>query len=64
MSDRKTITVPEAGKQLGIGRSAAYEAAKRGEIPTVKIGRRMLVPRDAVDHMLSRAMVHQADPQQ
>jgi len=56
MADRKTITVPEAGEQLGLGRNAAYEAAKRGEIPVVRIGRRMLVPRDAIDRMLQRAM--------
>lgn len=62
MSDRKTITVPEAGEQLGLGRNAAYEAAKRGEIPTVKIGRRLLVPRDAVDRILQRAMEPQPQP--
>ena len=35
---------PETGKQLGLGRDATYEAAKRGEIPTVQIGRKKLVP--------------------
>jgi len=55
MSNRKTITVPEAGEQLGLGRNAAYEAAKRGEIPTVRIGRRLLVPRDAIDRLLEQA---------
>jgi excisionase family DNA binding protein len=53
---RKTKTVPEVAAELGIGRNAAYEAVKRGEIPTVKIGRRLLVPRDAVDRILQRAM--------
>ena len=39
------MTVPKAGKAYyGIGRSASYEAARRGEIPTVKIGRKLLVP--------------------
>ncbi len=52
---RKTITVPEAGAQLGLGRNSAYEAVKRGEIPTVRIGRRLLVPRNAVDQILARA---------
>lgn len=60
---RRTITVPEAGEQLGIGRNAAYEAAKRGEIPTVRIGRRLLVPREAVDRLLQRAMEHAPEPQ-
>lgn len=44
ISGRYAITVPEAGKMLGLGRAAAYAAAKRGEIPVLRIGRRMLVP--------------------
>lgn len=50
--ERKTVTVEEAGKQLGIGRNAAYEAARRKEIPTIRIGRRVLVPRAALDRLL------------
>jgi hypothetical protein len=38
------ISVPKAGKAAGLGRSAAYEAAKRGDIPTIRIGGRLLVP--------------------
>lgn len=38
------ISVPKAGASIDLGRSAAYEAAKRGDIPTVRIGRRLLVP--------------------
>ena len=43
--ERLTMTVPEAGALLGIGRGAAYAAARAGQIPTVKVGRRLLVPR-------------------
>ena len=50
-----TMSVPEAGRRLGIGRNAAYEAAARGEIPMIRIGRRMLVPRAAFDRMLEKA---------
>ena len=39
-----TISVPEAGRLLGLSRASAYAAAKRGEIPTIPIGRRLLVP--------------------
>ena len=52
---RQTITVPEAGKRLGIGRNSAYEAARRGEIPVLKIGRRLLVPIAALDRLLKEA---------
>jgi excisionase family DNA binding protein len=41
---RPTITVPEAAELLGIGRNAAYEAAHRGEIETLKFGTRLVVP--------------------
>lgn len=50
---RQTLTVEEAGAVLGIGRTAAYEAARRGEIPAIRIGRRLLVPRQALENMLS-----------
>lgn len=41
---RATLTVPEAGRILGIGRDAAYRAALSGEIPTLRLGRRIVVP--------------------
>jgi excisionase family DNA binding protein len=41
---RTTITIPEAASLLGIGRTAAYEAARRGELPTRRLGRRLVVP--------------------
>ncbi|RVC57681.1 helix-turn-helix domain-containing protein [Mesorhizobium sp.] len=50
---RATITIVEAAHRLGIGRNQAYEAAKRGEIPSIKIGKRLLVPKAALDKMLS-----------
>ena len=41
----RTISVPEAGRiYLGLGRDASYEAAKRGEIPFIQIGRLKRVP--------------------
>jgi excisionase family DNA binding protein len=41
---RATISVDEAAALLGIGRSAAYEAARRGQLPTRRLGRRLFVP--------------------
>jgi excisionase family DNA binding protein len=48
----KTISVEEAGRWLGISRNSAYEAVKRGEIPTIKIGRLLLVPVAPFERML------------
>ena len=49
----KTITVPEAGAEyFGLSRNAAYAAAQRGDIPTIKIGRLLRVPVRALEQML------------
>ena len=45
-------TIEEAARLLGIGRSSAYAAARRGEIPTIPIGRRLLVPKAALHKLL------------
>jgi len=50
--DCQTLTIQEAAKILGIGKSMAYKAAKAGDIPTVRIGKRLLVSRPALEHML------------
>jgi len=42
--ERLTISVDEASRVLGISRGLAYEAARRGELPTIRLGRRLLVP--------------------
>ncbi len=47
-----TITISEAARILGISRSAAYRAAARGELPTIRIGRRLLVPTAKLFDML------------
>lgn len=39
-----TITVEDAGELLGLSRSAAYRAADKGELPTIRFGRRLFVP--------------------
>ncbi|MDA8288848.1 MAG: helix-turn-helix domain-containing protein [Actinomycetota bacterium] len=38
---------------LGISRAFAYEAVRRGEIPSIRIGRRVLVPRVALDRLVN-----------
>jgi excisionase family DNA binding protein len=50
--EKLTITVPEAGRLLGIGQNSAYAAAAKGEIPTLRIGGRLLVPRAALERLL------------
>jgi excisionase family DNA binding protein len=46
------MTITEAGRKLGIGRNSAYEAAARGDIPTIRIGKLIKVPIRAFERML------------
>ena len=46
--DRLVLTIAEAGELLGISRAFAYELAARGELPVLRLGRRLLVPRRAL----------------
>jgi excisionase family DNA binding protein len=55
MEQVDVLTVEEARKRLGLGRSAAYEAIRRGEIPIIRFGRRIVVPRTALERMLADA---------
>jgi excisionase family DNA binding protein len=53
MAAPKTLTVPEAGKlYFDLGRHTAYEAARRGQIPTIKIGKRLRVPVAAMERLI------------
>jgi excisionase family DNA binding protein len=49
---RVTYTVQEAGEKLGIGKNSAYAAARTGQIPTIRIGYRLLVPVAAFHRLL------------
>ena len=49
---RRTYDIAEVGKLLGIGRNQAYEAARRGDFPTIRVGKRLVAPKAAIDRML------------
>ena len=54
MEDKLTLSVEETAKVLGIGRNLCYDRVKTGEIPVIKIGRRLLVPRRALEKLLEQ----------
>jgi excisionase family DNA binding protein len=55
LSSPATVSVTEAGRILGIARNTAYAAVARGELPAVRIGRRLLVPTARLHEMLGTA---------
>jgi excisionase family DNA binding protein len=50
---RLVYEVPEAGALLGLSRNASYEAAKRGDFPTIKLGKLIKVPKAAFHRLLN-----------
>jgi excisionase family DNA binding protein len=50
----KTMSVPEAGKELGLSRNAAYAAARRGELPVLRFGKKLRVPTARFERLLEQ----------
>jgi excisionase family DNA binding protein len=55
--DRITLTmsVPEAANVLGISRAFAYALVSRGDLPSLRLGRRVVVPRRALEQLVEQA---------
>jgi excisionase family DNA binding protein len=51
-TDPDVLTIEEARKRLRIGRNAIYNAIARSEVPSFRIGHRILIPRVALERML------------
>lgn len=49
------LSIPEAGQALGVGRSLAFDLARRGDLPTIRLGRRRVVPVAALRRMLGES---------
>jgi excisionase family DNA binding protein len=52
VSQRLTYTVLEVAELLGISRSTAYDCIRRGEIPSLTLGRRIVVSRSALTALI------------
>ena len=53
MTNPKTMSVPAAGREyFGLSKNGSYDAARRGEIPTIRIGRLLRVPVIQLDRMI------------
>ena len=54
-SKAATMTVSQTAVVLGISRWSAYECVREGSIPSIRLGRRIVVPRRAIDELLATA---------
>ena len=55
--ERLVFSVPEVAKLLGLSRASTYEAVRIGSIPSLKVGRRILIPKSALQELLDRHSV-------
>jgi excisionase family DNA binding protein len=60
--DRNTLTVEQVAPVLGIGRSAAYEGVRSGDIPSIRIGGRILIPVAALRRLLGEMPLNESNP--
>jgi excisionase family DNA binding protein len=60
VNERLLLTVEETAQRLGIGRSFAWELVHRGELPSIRLGRLVRIPVDALDEWLQRKSRGQA----
>lgn len=54
-SEKLTLTVQDTAQMLGLSRNSVYQGVLTGEIPHVKVGKRILIPRAALERMLESA---------
>ena len=57
IDERYCMTVPEAAKKLGISRNFAYELVKQGQLPVIRFGKRLLIPRVALEKRLEEGIM-------
>jgi len=53
---RLCVTVPEAAEMLGISRNFAYQLVREGKLPSIRFGKRILIPKAALEKMLEQGV--------
>ena len=56
--ERLAFSVDEARRLLGLGRGSMYEAVRTGQIPSIRIGRRIIIPRVGIEQLLAKASMN------
>jgi len=52
--EKSVYTVPQVAKILGINRNLAYELVRRGDLPALRLGKRLVCPKQAIDRLLGQ----------
>lgn len=55
------LTVAEAAHLLRVGKGLVYEGVRRNDIPAIKIGRRLLIPKAALTRLLAEGSSRTTD---
>jgi len=55
-TERLVLTVEEAAYLLNVSRTLAYELVARGELPALRLGRRIVIPRATLDELIATAI--------
>ena len=55
MGERLVLSVREVQEALNLSRSSVYEGIAQGTIPSIRVGKRILVPRAALQRLLEEA---------
>lgn len=53
--ERLTYSIEETGRLLGLSRATTYTLANQGKLPVLRLGKRLIVPRQALEQMLANA---------
>jgi excisionase family DNA binding protein len=61
--ERPTYTVPEAARELGIGKSLLWRLIGEGRVPVLRLGHRTLVTRHTIEALLAEGSLHVQTPQ-
>jgi excisionase family DNA binding protein len=61
--ERLTYSVAEAAKLLGMSTAVAYERTRTGELPSIRIGSRILIPRRRLEKLLGVSAEEDGPPE-
>ena len=64
LSDREYLSVKEFKDRLGVSRNLIYEQVRKGVLPSVRLGGRILIPVDALELLMQRQEQHESSADQ